>query len=129
LLVDKVIEINNNYIVSVKNITVNEVQFLGHFPQEPVMPGVLIIEAMAQTAGLFVLSTMEDTKNLSTYLLKLDNVKFRNKVVPGDVLVMKVFLTTPVRRGVANVKGFAFVGNKIAAEAEMIAQLIDNTNS
>ncbi|HQP81084.1 MAG TPA: UDP-3-O-[3-hydroxymyristoyl] N-acetylglucosamine deacetylase, partial [Paludibacteraceae bacterium] len=67
--------------------------------------------------------------NLSTYLLKLDNVKFRNKVVPGDVLVMKVFLTTPVRRGVANAKGFAFVGNKIAAEAEMIAQLIDNTNS
>ena len=129
LLVDKVIEINNSYIVSVKNITANEVQFLGHFPQEPVMPGVLIIEAMAQTAGLFVLSTMEDTKNLSTYLLKLDNVKFRNKVVPGDVLVMKVFLTTPVRRGVANAKGFAFVGNKIAAEAEMIAQLIDNTNS
>ncbi|HOA46829.1 MAG TPA: bifunctional UDP-3-O-[3-hydroxymyristoyl] N-acetylglucosamine deacetylase/3-hydroxyacyl-ACP dehydratase [Paludibacteraceae bacterium] len=129
LLVDKVIEINNSYIVSVKNITANEVQFLGHFPQEPVMPGVLIIEAMAQTAGLFVLSTMENTKNLSTYLLKLDNVKFRNKVVPGDVLVMKVFLTTPVRRGVANVKGFAFVGNKIAAEAEMIAQLIDNTNS
>ena len=84
---------------------------------------------MALTAGLFVLSTMENTKNLSTYLLKLDNVKFRNKVVPGDVLVMKVFLTTPVRRGVANVKGFAFVGNKIAAEAEMIAQLIDNTNS
>lgn len=126
LLVDKVVEISDNYIVGVKNITANEVQFLGHFPQESVMPGVLIIEAMAQTAGLFVLNSLKDASAFSTYLLKLDNVKFRKKVVPGDVLVMKVLLTSPIRRGVSNIKGYAFVGNKIAAEAEMIAQLTDN---
>ena len=126
LLVDKVVEISDNYIVGVKNITANEVQFLGHFPQESVMPGVLIIEAMAQTAGLFVLNSLKDASTFSTYLLKLDNVKFRKKVVPGDVLVMKVLLTSPIRRGVSNIKGYAFVGNKIAAEAEMIAQLTDN---
>lgn len=123
LLVDKVVEIGEDYIVGVKNVTSNEVQFLGHFPKESIMPGVLIIEAMAQTAGLFVLNSLKNATNYSTYLLKLDNVKFRKKVVPGDVLVMKAILTSPIRRGVSNVKAYAFVGNRLVAEAEMIAQL------
>ncbi|HQB69304.1 MAG TPA: 3-hydroxyacyl-ACP dehydratase FabZ, partial [Paludibacteraceae bacterium] len=109
-----------------KNVTMNEMHFLGHFPNEPVMPGVLIIEAMAQCAGLLVLSQVEDPKNYSTYFLKIDNVKFRQKVVPGDTLVMKVVFLTDVRRGIANIKGYAFVQGKITTEAEMTAQIAKN---
>lgn len=126
LLVDKVVEMGSDYIVGIKNVTMNEMHFLGHFPNEPVMPGVLIIEAMAQCAGLLVLSQVEDPKNYSTYFLKIDNVKFRQKVVPGDTLVMKVVFLTDVRRGIANIKGYTFVQGKIATEAEMTAQIAKN---
>ena len=126
LLVDKVVEMGSDYIVGIKNVTMNEMHFLGHFPNEPVMPGVLIIEAMAQCAGLLVLSQVEDPKNYSTYFLKIDNVKFRQKVVPGDTLVMKVVFLTDVRRSIANIKGYAFVQGKITTEAEMTAQIAKN---
>ncbi len=126
LLVDKVMEIYDNTIVTVKNVTFNEMHFIGHFPDEPVMPGVLHIEAMAQSAGLLVLSQYEDPETYSTYFLKIDGVKFRNKVVPGDQLVMKVFLTTPIRRGLASIKGYCFVNGKIVTEAEMTAQIVKN---
>lgn len=126
LLVDKVVEMGSDYIVGIKNVTMNEMHFLGHFPNEPVMPGVLIIEAMAQCAGLLVLSQVEDPKNYSTYFLKIDNVKFRQKVVPGDTLVMKVVFLTDVRRGIANIKGYTFVQGKITTEAEMTAQIAKN---
>ncbi len=126
LLVDKVMEIYGETIVAVKNVTYNEMHFIGHFPQEPVMPGVLHVEAMAQCAGILVLSQYEDPESYSTYFLKIDGVKFRNKVVPGDQLVMKVFLTSPIRRGLATIKGYCFVDGKIVTEAEMTAQIIKN---
>jgi UDP-3-O-[3-hydroxymyristoyl] N-acetylglucosamine deacetylase/3-hydroxyacyl-[acyl-carrier-protein] dehydratase len=113
LLVDKIIEIGNKHIVGVKNITVNEPFFQGHFPQEPVMPGVLQVEAMAQVGGLLVLSRVDEPERYSTYFLKIDNVKFRQKVVPGDTLIFRLDLMTEIRRGIANMKGFAFVGEKV----------------
>lgn len=126
LLVDKVMEVSDNYIVAIKNATFNEMHFLGHFPEEPVMPGVLHVEAMAQCAGILVLSQKEDPEAYSTYFLKIDNVKFRNKIVPGDTVVMKVMLTTPIRRGLANIKGYCYVNGKITTEAEMVAQIVKN---
>ena len=126
LLVDKVIEKGTNHIVGVKNITANEPYFLGHFPQEPVMPGVLQIEAMAQTGGLLVLSTVDDPDKYSTYFMKIDNVKFRQKVVPGDTLLFHVSFMTELRRGCAMMKGYAFVGEKIVSECEFMAQIIKN---
>lgn len=126
LLIDKVIEIGSNYIVGVKNITANEPFFPGHFPQEPVLPGVLQIEAMAQTGGLLVLSTVDDPERYSTYFMKIDNVKFRQKVVPGDTLLFHVSFMTPLRRGMAVMKGIAFVGEKIVCECEFMAQIIKN---
>lgn len=125
-LVDKVIEIGANYIVGVKNVTSNEPFFQGHFPQEPVMPGVLQVEAMAQVGGLFVLSSVDDPERYSTYFMKIDAVKFRQKVVPGDTLVFRVELLTPIRRGIATMKGYAFVGEKVVCEAEFMAQVIKN---
>lgn len=126
LLVDKIIEIGENYIVGVKNITANEPFFTGHFPQEPVMPGVLQIEAMAQTGGLLVLSTVDDPALYSTYFMKIDNVKFRQKVVPGDTLIFHISFMTELRRGMAVMKGLAFVGEKIVSECEFMAQIIKN---
>ena len=126
LLVDKIIEKADKYIVGVKNITGNEPFFQGHFPSEPVMPGVLQIEAMAQTAGLLVLSGVEDPERYSTYFMKIDNVKFRTKVVPGDTLIFHVSYMTEMRRGCAYMKGYAFVGDKIVSEAEFMAQIIKN---
>ncbi|MDE6555714.1 MAG: bifunctional UDP-3-O-[3-hydroxymyristoyl] N-acetylglucosamine deacetylase/3-hydroxyacyl-ACP dehydratase [Duncaniella sp.] len=126
LLVDKVIEKGQNYIVGVKNITANEPFFQGHFPQEPVLPGVLQVEAMAQTGGLLVLSTVEDPERYSTYFMKIDNVKFRQKVVPGDTLIFHVSFMTELRRGMAMMKGYAFVGEKIVTECEFMAQIIKN---
>ena len=124
-LVDKVIEKGVNYIVGVKNITANEPFFPGHFP-EPVMPGVLQIEAMAQTGGLLVLSAVDEPERYSTYFMKIDNVKFRQKVVPGDTLLFHVSFMTPLRRGCAMMKGYAFVGDKIVTECEFMAQIIKN---
>lgn len=126
LLVDKIIEMDKKHAVAVKNVTVNEPFFIGHFPQEPVMPGVLIIEAMAQTAGVLVLNNVEEAERYSTYFMKIDNVKFRQKVVPGNTLLLHVALTTEIRRGCATVKGYAFVGEKIVCEAEFMAQIIKN---
>ncbi len=126
LLIDKVIEMGGNHIVGVKNITVNEPFFQGHFPQEPVMPGVLLIEAMAQTGGLLVLSQLPDPEHYSTYFMKIDNVKFRQKVVPGDTLLFHVSFMTELRRGCAVMKGYAFVGDKIVTECEFMAQIIKN---
>ncbi len=126
LLIDKIIEIDKKHAVAVKNVTVNEPFFQGHFPQEPVMPGVLQVEAMAQTAGVLVLNFLEEPEKYSTYFLKIDNVKFRQKVVPGDTLKLHVALATEIRRGCAVVKGYAFVGEKIVCEAEFMAQIIKN---
>lgn len=126
LLVDKIIEIGKNYIVGVKNITVNEPFFQGHFPQEPVMPGVLQIEAMAQTGGLLVLNSVEEPERYSTYFMKIDGVKFRQKVVPGDTLVLRLELLAPIRRGISTMKGYVFVGDKLVSEAEFMAQIIKN---
>lgn len=125
-LVDKIIEKGINYIVGMKNITANEPFFPGHFPQEPVLPGVLQIEAMAQTGGLLVLSQVDEPERYSTYFMKIDNVKFRQKVVPGDTLIFHVSFMTPLRRGCAVMKGYAFVGDKIVTECEFMAQIIKN---
>ena len=126
LLVDKVVKISNTSIVAVKNVTFNEMHFIGHFPDEPVMPGVLHVEAMAQAAGIMVLAQMDDAKQYSTYFLSINNVKFRNKVVPGDTLVMNVTLTSPIRRGLASLKGYCFVDGQVVTEAEFVAQIVKN---
>ena len=125
-LVDKVIEISDNYIVGVKNVTSNEPFFQGYFPQDPVMPGVLQIEAMAQVGGLLVLSSVDEPERYSTYFMKIDNVKFRQKVVPGDTLIFHISFMTPLRRGCAVMKGYAFVGEKIVSEVEFMAQIVKN---
>ncbi len=126
LLVDKIIEKTDRYIVGVKNITTNEPFFAGHFPQEPVMPGVLQVEAMAQVGGIFVLADLEEAERYSTYFLKIDNVKFRQKIVPGDTLLIRVELTSEVRRGIATMRGLVFSGDKVASEADFTAQIIKN---
>jgi len=126
LLVEKILEIGTKHIIGVKNVSVNEPFFQGHFPQEPVMPGVLLLEAMAQTAGILVLNSLEEPERYSTYFLKIDNVKFRQKVVPGDTLIFRVEFTTGLRRGIADVKGYCFVGEKIVCEANLMAQVVKN---
>lgn len=125
-LVDKVVEMGSNYIVAIKNVTSNEPFFQGHFPQEPVMPGVLQIEAMAQAGGLLVLNSVEEPERWSTYFMKIDGVKFRQKVVPGDTLIFRVELLAPIRHGVSSMKGFVFVGEKVVSEATFTAQIVKN---
>ncbi len=125
-LVDKVVSLGANSIVGVKNVTGNEPFFQGHFPDEPVMPGVLQIEAMAQCGGLLVLNTVEDPKSWSTYFMRIDDVKFRQKVVPGDTLLFKVDLLAPVRHGISSMKGYVFVGDKVVSEATFTAQIVKN---
>ena len=125
-LVDKVIALGATSIVGVKNITANEPFFQGHFPQEPVMPGVLQIEAMAQCGGLLVLNNLEEPERWSTYFLKIDDVKFRQKVVHGDTLMFKVDLLAPVRHGISSMKGYVFVGDHVVSEATFTAQIVKN---
>ncbi|HPF51104.1 MAG TPA: bifunctional UDP-3-O-[3-hydroxymyristoyl] N-acetylglucosamine deacetylase/3-hydroxyacyl-ACP dehydratase [Draconibacterium sp.] len=122
LMVDKVISIEENVIIGTKNVSVNEPFFQGHFPDEPVMPGVMLIEAMAQCGGLLVLS--QKVEKYSTYFIRVDNVKFRQKVVPGDTLIFKLMLTSPIRRGIANMKGVTYVGDKVVSEGEFMAQIV-----
>ncbi|HAK00213.1 MAG TPA: UDP-3-O-[3-hydroxymyristoyl] N-acetylglucosamine deacetylase [Bacteroidales bacterium] len=123
LLIDKILEMSESHIVSVKNVTMNEAFFAGHFPSEPIMPGVIQIEAMAQTGGVLALSQLENPELYSTYFMKIEQVKFKQKVVPGDTLVFKLDLVSPIRRGICHMRGCAYVGNKMVIEAEMMAQI------
>lgn len=125
-LVDKVIALGATSIVGIKNVTSNEPFFVGHFPQEPIMPGVLQIEAMAQCGGLLVLNTVEEPERWSTYFMKIDDVKFRRKVVPGDTLIFKVDLLAPLRHGISSMKGYVFVGDHVVSEATFTAQIVKN---
>ncbi|MCF0243353.1 MAG: bifunctional UDP-3-O-[3-hydroxymyristoyl] N-acetylglucosamine deacetylase/3-hydroxyacyl-ACP dehydratase [Bacteroidaceae bacterium] len=125
-LVDKIIAIGPTSIVGVKNITSNEPFFQGHFPEEPVMPGVLQIEAMAQCGGLLVLNSIEEPERWSTYFMKIDNVKFRQKVVPGDTLLFRVEMIAPLRHGISTMRGYMFVGDHVVSEATFTAQIVKN---
>ena len=125
-LVDKIISMGPNSIVGVKNVTSNEPFFVGHFPQEPVMPGVLQVEAMAQCGGILVLSQVEEPERWSTYFLRIDEVKFRQKVIPGDTLLFRVELLHPIRHGISSMKGYVFVGDHVVSEATFTAQIIKN---
>jgi UDP-3-O-[3-hydroxymyristoyl] N-acetylglucosamine deacetylase/3-hydroxyacyl-[acyl-carrier-protein] dehydratase len=124
LLVDKIIELSDKHVVGIKNVTFNEPFFQGHFPQNPVMPGVLQLEAMAQVGGILALNNIEDPQNFDTYFLKIDKAKFKQKVIPGDTLILKLELMSPIRRGICEMKGTAYVGNKLVTEAELVAQII-----
>jgi UDP-3-O-[3-hydroxymyristoyl] N-acetylglucosamine deacetylase/3-hydroxyacyl-[acyl-carrier-protein] dehydratase len=126
LLVDKIISLDENVVVGIKNVTFNEPYFQGHFPDEPVMPGVLIIESLAQAGGLLILGNVEEPEKYSTYFLKIDKLKFKHKVVPGDTIILKIEMIEPMRRGIVTMYGQAFVGNNLVAEGEMTAQVIKN---
>src|SRR5512133_3658799 len=126
LLVDKIISLDETTIVGIKNVTFNESFFQGHFPEEPVMPGVLMVEALAQTGGLLVLSSVDEPEKYSTYFLKIDKLKFKHKVVPGDTIILKMELSDIIRRGIVTMFGQAFVGNNLVLEGEMTAQVVKN---
>lgn len=128
LLVDKVFEVTDSLVIGCKNVTMNEPFFVGHFPEEPVMPGVLIVEAMAQCGGILVLNQVEEPEKYSTYFLKIDGIKFRQKVVPGDTLIFKLVTTAPTRRGIVSMRGYTFVGKTLVCEGEFMAQVVKNKN-
>jgi len=128
LLVDKVLELSDQHVVGLKNVTMNEAFFVGHFPDAPVMPGVLQVEAMAQVGGILALSTVPDPENYLTFFLKMEEVKFKSKVVPGDTLIFSLKLMEPIRRGIVRMSGQAFVGNRVASEAILMAQIAKTKN-
>ncbi|PVX52118.1 3-hydroxyacyl-[acyl-carrier-protein] dehydratase /UDP-3-O-[3-hydroxymyristoyl] N-acetylglucosamine deacetylase [Balneicella halophila] len=126
LLIDKVLEISNDRVIGIKNITYNEMQFLGHFPDEPIMPGVLIVESMAQCGGLMILNRIEEPQKHSTYFMKIDNFKFRKKVVPGDTILFDIYINKVLKRGIICIHGYAYVGSELVAEGDLMAQIIRN---
>jgi len=129
LLIDKILEMSDTHVVGLKNVTINEPFFKGHFPGFPVMPGVLQIEAMAQTGGVLILNTVPDPENYLTYFMKVDKVKFKKMVVPGDTIIFKLELLAPIRRGICYMKGIAYVGDKVVMEGEMMAQIVKKNKS
>jgi UDP-3-O-[3-hydroxymyristoyl] N-acetylglucosamine deacetylase / 3-hydroxyacyl-[acyl-carrier-protein] dehydratase len=124
LLIDKIIELDTEHVVGVKNVTINEPFFAGHFPGNPVMPGVLQLEALAQCGGILCIAAMEPGVQYDTYFLKIDNAKFKAMVLPGDTLILKMQLNGPIRRGICDMRGTAFVGSKLVCEADLVAQII-----
>jgi len=129
LLIDRILELSDTHVIGMKNVTMNEPFFIGHFPGAPVMPGVLQVEAMAQCGGVLVLSTVPDPENYLTYFMKMENVKFKQKVLPGDTLIFKADLITPIRRGICHMQAYAYANGKLVAEAQLMAQIVRNPDA